>query len=42
MTQTTSNPALYIVAIDACLGKGSSIGQLLFQNGPMQPGQGRR
>lgn len=32
-------PSSFIVAIDACLGKGGSIGQLLFQNGPMQPGQ---
>lgn len=36
---TNSTPSAYIVAIDACLGKGSSVGQLLFQNGPMQPGQ---
>lgn len=35
----TSHPESYIVAIDACLGKGSSIGQLLFQEGSMQPGQ---
>lgn len=34
-----ANPSAYIVAIDACLGKGSSIGQLLFHNGPIQPGK---
>lgn len=34
-----SNPEAYIVAIDACLGKGSSIGQLLFQEGPIEPGK---
>lgn len=34
-----SNPDAYIVAIDACLGKGSSIGQLLFQEGPIEPGK---
>lgn len=28
----------FIVAIDACLGKGDSIGQLLFQDGPLEPG----
>ena len=33
-----NNPAAYIVAIDACLGSASSIGQLLIQNGPIQPG----
>ena len=33
------NPSAYIVAIDACLGKGSSIGQLLFHDGPIQPGK---
>lgn len=32
-------PEAYTVAIDACLGKGSSIGELLFQDGSMQPGQ---
>lgn len=32
-------PTAYTVAIDACLGKVSSIGQLLFQDGSMQPGQ---
>ena len=38
--ETTSYiPSAYIVAIDACLGKGSSIGQLIFQDGPMQPGK---
>lgn len=30
----------FIVAIDACLGKEASVGQLLFHAGPMQPGQG--
>lgn len=34
-----SNPSSYIVAIDACLGKASSIGQLLFNDGPLQPGK---
>ena len=33
------NPAAFIVAIDACLGQGSSIGQLLFQHGPIHPGK---
>lgn len=33
------HPDAFIVAIDACLGKGSSIGQLLFQTGPIQPGK---
>ena len=33
------NPSSFIVAIDACLGKGSSIGQLLIHDGPMQPGK---
>jgi putative sporulation protein YyaC len=35
----SSNPTAYIVAIDACLGKASSIGQLLIQNGPIEPGK---
>lgn len=35
-----SNPETYIIAIDACLGKDDSIGQFLFQDGPLQPGQG--
>lgn len=34
-----NNPDAFIVAIDACLGQGSSIGQLLFQNEPIKPGQ---
>mgnify|MGYP002512218289 CR=1 FL=1 len=33
------DPDAFIVAIDACLGKGTSIGQLLFQNEPIYPGQ---
>ena len=33
------NPDSFIIAIDACLGKGSSVGQFLFQDGPLQPGQ---
>ncbi len=33
------NPNAFIVAIDACLGKGTSIGQLLFQREPLYPGQ---
>lgn len=33
------NPNSYIVAIDACLGKASSIGQLLIHSGPLQPGK---
>jgi putative sporulation protein YyaC len=32
-------PSPYIVAIDACLGSHTSIGQLLIQNGPIQPGR---
>jgi len=35
----TSNPDAYIVAIDACLGNGNAIGQLLFQEGPIEPGK---
>lgn len=34
-----NNPDAYLIAIDACLGKGSSIGQLLLQNEPLYPGQ---
>ena len=34
-----TTPGAYSVAINACLGKGSSIGQLLFQDGSIQPGQ---
>ncbi|MBE1556513.1 spore protease YyaC [Sporosarcina limicola] len=34
-----SNPSAFIVAIDACLGQGSSIGHVLFHNGPIQPGK---
>ncbi|WP_339252669.1 spore protease YyaC [Sporosarcina sp. FSL W8-0480] len=29
----------FIVAIDACLGKNDSIGQLLLHNGPLYPGK---
>lgn len=35
----TNNPEAFVIAIDACLGKGSSIGQFLFQEGPIHPGQ---
>ena len=35
----STTPEAYTVAVDACLGKGSSIGQVLFQDGSMQPGQ---
>jgi putative sporulation protein YyaC len=34
-----STPSAFIVAIDACLGQGSSIGQLLFHDGPIHPGK---
>lgn len=34
-----TNPDAFIVAIDACLGKGTSIGQLHFQHEPIKPGQ---
>lgn len=34
-----NNPSTYIVAIDACLGKSDSIGQLLIHNGPLYPGK---
>ncbi|WP_082731994.1 spore protease YyaC [Sporosarcina sp. HYO08] len=34
-----SNPAAFIVAIDACLGKSDSVGQLLFHKGPILPGK---
>lgn len=33
------NPNAFVVAIDACLGRGTSIGQLLFQDEPLLPGQ---
>ena len=33
------HPDAYIVAIDACLGKVSSIGQFLIQQEPLYPGQ---
>lgn len=33
------NPDTFVIAIDACLGKGSSIGQFLLQKGPLHPGQ---
>lgn len=35
-----SDSETYIIAIDACLGKGDSVGQFLFQDGALQPGQG--
>lgn len=35
---TRTVPDAYIVAVDACLGKGSSIGQILLRNGAIQPG----
>ncbi|MFD1204269.1 MULTISPECIES: spore protease YyaC [Sporosarcina] len=35
----TINPSTYIVAIDACLGKSDSIGDLLIQSGPLYPGK---
>ncbi|WP_082786778.1 spore protease YyaC [Sporosarcina psychrophila] len=34
-----TNPTAFIVAIDACLGQVSSIGQLLFNSGPIHPGK---
>lgn len=34
-----TNPSAFIVAIDACLGQVSSIGQLLFNSGPIHPGK---
>lgn len=34
-----NNPDAFLIAIDACLGRGSSIGQILFQNEPIYPGQ---
>lgn len=33
------DPSTFIVAIDACLGKSDSIGQLLFHKGPLYPGK---
>lgn len=33
------SPSAFIVAIDACLGQGSSIGQLLLHSGPIHPGK---
>lgn len=32
-------PSAFIIAIDACLGKPSSVGQILVQEGPLMPGQ---
>lgn len=32
-------PDVFIVAIDACLGKMESVGQLLLHTGPLQPGK---
>lgn len=34
-----AHPDAYIVAIDACLGRMKSVGQLLFQEGPLEPGK---
>ncbi len=34
------HPDSFIIAIDACLGKGTSVGQFLFEQAPMLPGQG--
>lgn len=34
-----AHPDAYIVAIDACLGRMNSVGQLLFQEGPLEPGK---
>lgn len=36
---TENHPDAFIVAIDACLGKSDSVGQLLVQHGPLQPGK---
>lgn len=33
------HPDAFLVAIDACLGKGTSIGQLILQKEPLFPGQ---
>lgn len=33
------NPNAFVIAIDACLGKGTSVGQILFQPEPLYPGQ---
>lgn len=35
----SQTPEAFVVAIDACLGKGTSVGQLLFQDEPLYPGQ---
>lgn len=34
-----THPNAYIIAIDACLGRMNSVGQLLFQEGPLEPGK---
>lgn len=36
----SKKPESFIVAIDACLGKGESIGKFLFQDSAIHPGQG--
>ncbi|WP_432353686.1 spore protease YyaC [Sporosarcina sp. A2] len=36
---TKEHPDAFIVAIDACLGKSDSVGHLLIQDGPLQPGK---
>ncbi|WP_082023227.1 spore protease YyaC [Sporosarcina koreensis] len=33
------HPDAFLVAIDACLGKSDSVGQLLIQDGPLHPGK---
>ena len=38
-TITYLHPHAFIVAVDACLGKSNSIGQLLVQTGPLKPGK---
>ncbi|WOV84349.1 spore protease YyaC [Sporosarcina jeotgali] len=34
-----THPDAYFVAVDACLGKSDSVGHLLVQDGPLQPGK---
>ena len=34
-----AHPGAHIIAIDACLGNVNSVGQLLFQEGPLEPGK---
>jgi putative sporulation protein YyaC len=36
----TKHPDSYIIAVDACLGKAESVGQVNIKKGPLRPGTG--